>query len=189
MLHPRHALGLLTLTAALPAQVEELRSSSRALRLDTGYLQATGTGEQRVAVGTVAFDQAPWLRLWFSDQTNLPEGCRIEITSRNDGATQRFDAISLIEYRRGSAFFNGDRVDIALVLAPGARQARVRVASADVGEAASPAAGPATICGPTDDRVLSADPRQGRQSPAGCTSWLVNEFTVLTAGHCSATAA
>jgi len=41
-----------------------------------------------------------------------------------------------------------------------------------------------TICGPTDDRVLSFDLRQGRLKPIGCTAWLISEDVFLTAAHC-----
>lgn len=44
-----------------------------------------------------------------------------------------------------------------------------------------------TICGPTDDRVLSFDFRQGRLvMPGTCTAWLISEDVFLTAGHCGA---
>lgn len=57
--------------------------------------------------------------------------------------------------------------------------------------------GPGTICGATDDRVLSSDSRVGRLSfvagtdgagdpivNSACTAWLISNGTVLTAGHC-----
>ena len=44
-------------------------------------------------------------------------------------------------------------------------------------------------CGPTDDRVLSADPRAARLLPVGCTGWIIDDCNhcMLTAGHCIAT--
>src|SRR5204863_5092919 len=46
---------------------------------------------------------------------------------------------------------------------------------------------PDTICGPTDDRALSTDPRAGRNQPGGCTSWMISDcqHCFLTAGHCA----
>ncbi|MES2673834.1 MAG: FG-GAP-like repeat-containing protein [Pseudomonadota bacterium] len=41
-----------------------------------------------------------------------------------------------------------------------------------------------TICGTTDDRVASANPRVGRIMPIGCTGWLIDGGSFLTAGHC-----
>jgi len=40
------------------------------------------------------------------------------------------------------------------------------------------------ICGSTDDRVASANPRVGRIMPIGCTGWLIDGNRLLTAGHC-----
>ena len=42
-----------------------------------------------------------------------------------------------------------------------------------------------SICGATDDRVASADPRAGRIMPIGCTGWLIPSGAFLTAGHCA----
>ena len=41
------------------------------------------------------------------------------------------------------------------------------------------------ICGPTDDRVASNNPRSGRIMPVGCTGWLIDGGALLTAGHCT----
>ena len=35
--------------------------------------------------------------------------------------------------------------------------------------------GDRSICGPTDDRELSDDPRSARAVPIGCTAWLFND--------------
>ena len=39
-----------------------------------------------------------------------------------------------------------------------------------------------TICGATDDRVASNNPRSGRIMPVGCTGWLIDGGALLTAG-------
>jgi hypothetical protein len=46
-----------------------------------------------------------------------------------------------------------------------------------------------SICGPTDDRILSYDNRTARMSPTGCTVWMIDDCSkcFLTAGHCSGT--
>ena len=41
------------------------------------------------------------------------------------------------------------------------------------------------ICGATDDRVASNNPRSGRIMPVGCTGWLIDGGALLTAGHCT----
>lgn len=43
---------------------------------------------------------------------------------------------------------------------------------------------PETICGSTDDRNSSSNPRVGRLMPIGCTAWLIESGHLLTAGHC-----
>jgi hypothetical protein len=44
---------------------------------------------------------------------------------------------------------------------------------------------PEAICGATDDRVPSNNPRSGRIMPIGCTGWLIDGGALLTAGHCT----
>ena len=186
----RHRLPLVAavLLPAFPlfAQAEPARFTNRAVDLDSGYLTNAGAQAQELAVGTVRVAQAAWLRLHFA-QTNLPAGTRLRLQAQRDQAVQWFDAGSLADYRDGSAYFNGDAVEVRVILPARTTGCRVRVVSADCGEPAQIGIGPSSICGPTDDRQLSSDPRQGRQFPTGCSSWLVNEFTVLTAGHCTGT--
>ncbi|MGM9489603.1 trypsin-like serine peptidase [Ideonella sp. YS5] len=52
------------------------------------------------------------------------------------------------------------------------------------GEAPRVGAGTEAICGATDDRAASANPRTGRIMPIGCTGWLIDGGNLLTAGHC-----
>ena len=42
-----------------------------------------------------------------------------------------------------------------------------------------------SICGTTDDRAASTNPRVGRIVPIGCTGWLIHGGRLLTAGHCT----
>jgi hypothetical protein len=46
-----------------------------------------------------------------------------------------------------------------------------------------------SICGATDDRMVSNNPRAGRIMPIGCTGWLIDGGAFLTAGHCATAAA
>jgi Ca2+-binding RTX toxin-like protein len=52
------------------------------------------------------------------------------------------------------------------------------------GAALRQGAGTEAICGSTDDRIASANPRAGRIMPIGCTGWLIDGGNLLTAGHC-----
>ena len=179
----------LVLSAALASQAVEARYATRDVAFDSGYLTSSASGPARLELTAVRAAGASWLRLRFGAFTNLPVGSRLVLTGKRDGAVQYFDAVSLLDYRHGSAYFNGDQVDVALEVPAAAVQARVAVTAVEIGQPDLGSIGPSTICGPTDDRALSSDPRQGRQYPTGCSSWLVNELTVLTAGHCSASAA
>ena len=53
-----------------------------------------------------------------------------------------------------------------------------------IGETRGQDINPLSLCGPTDDRVLSQDIRQGRIMPVGCTAWMISESVFLTAAHC-----
>jgi V8-like Glu-specific endopeptidase len=46
-----------------------------------------------------------------------------------------------------------------------------------------------SICGATDDRIASSNPRAGRIEPIGCTGWLIDGGAFLTAGHCDTSGA
>lgn len=151
--------------------------------LDYGYDSAGSAGNPSRPVEKVALPGAPWLRLHL-DGTYLPPGSTLRLTSALDGAEQFFhDQSSLTDYRHTSAFFNGDEVVVELLLGPNAQgYRRVKIPQVDVG--LGPPITPESLCG-GDDRVLSDDPRQGRQNPAGCTTFLISVSVVLTAGHCT----
>lgn len=140
---------------------------------------------------TVKGPQSPWIRLQFGEQTFLgspadPDaGAVLLITSTLDGATQMLDAASILEWRHTSAYFNGHELELALLAPPDAGPFRVSLSSVIT---ADPADTMPSICGGTDDRVLSQDPRVGRILPAVCTGWTINDCNrcMLTAGHCQA---
>ena len=78
---------------------------------------------------------------------------------------------------------NGDAVLVEVLAQPGTGMNRVVVDSVTAGEIPSED----SQCGPTDDRVLSSDPRAARLLPIGCTGWIIDDCQscFLTAGHCS----
>jgi V8-like Glu-specific endopeptidase len=136
---------------------------------------------------------ASWLRLYFKDvvlsgDPATQSGAFIRITSMLDGHEQRLNAEALKQWGNSSAYFNGDRVLVELIGAPAMSSSRLTIDRADAGQAPS-GYGPRSICGPTDDRVLSSDPKNARHMPVGCTSWLINDVNkqFLLAGHCDPT--
>lgn len=113
-------------------------------------------------------------------------GSYITITSAADGAVQRLNAEHMNQWAGRSAYFNGPVLTVQLWAYPGTGENRLSVSAAVV-ESAGPEL--RTICGATDDRLPSADNRQGRFA-GGCTAWVINDMnsSLLSAGHCTVSA-
>ncbi len=172
-------------TLPVAAQVQNLVFETRTVAIDSGWIANTAAARAVVFTTTVRQPGAVWLRLHL-DASNLPSGTELQLRARADGAVQRFDGGSLRDYAFRSAYFNGDEVTVELLAAPGTRGNRLHVPVVELGPLV---ALPESQCGPTDDRLPSTDKRSGRQYPTGCSSWLISETVVLTAGHCTANAA
>ncbi|MCC5822091.1 MAG: hypothetical protein LAT64_13360 [Phycisphaerales bacterium] len=133
---------------------------------------------------------AGWIRLRFGEvqlapATEFARESYLRITSLYDGHEQYLDRQSLAEWQYTSAYFNGGRVRVEIMASPGnlAGVNSVQVTGATVSE---PTIMPRSICGTTDDRILSNDPRAARLMPIGCTAWLFGNqpHSMITAGHC-----
>jgi len=188
--------GLLAVGSAASAQVTApIPVREVEVRVDSGVVANREPGAEIASLiysTQISVSDSPWLRLKF-DQIVLsgdPEagsGSFIQITSVEDGGVQRMDARHLEDWNYSTAVFNGDTVIVELFAYPETGENLLSVNTVWAGEPSGPYQ-PRTICGPTDDRILSADPRQGRLFPNGCTAWLIdrgacaNRF--LTAGHC-----
>jgi V8-like Glu-specific endopeptidase len=103
--------------------------------------------------------------------------------SVQDGGTQELNALHCREWGNKSAYFNGDSVEVEIVSLPGTGRNRAVLSEVTVGYSMHSQ----SQCGPTDDRVLSNDPRQARVLPIGCTTWIINDCNhcFVTAGHCA----
>ena len=170
--------------------------------LDTGqHTQASDAKEAAKPFDEVVrVTGAPWLRLNFSD-VKLGAGSYVQLTSLEDGGTQRLDADTLQLWNNASAFFNGDAVRVELFIAPGDADAYAKVNTLTVGERGMPdvrlwsepgegqppgGEAPTSLCG-VDNRVASGELRTGRlwgHVNSSCTAWLVSNGAALTAGHC-----
>ncbi len=126
-----------------------------------------------------------WLRVHLKD-VHLGERSFVVLRSVLDGEEQALDAETLAAWSHVSAAFHGDAVEVELHVAPGESNiyARVTGLTVPVAEAGRDLPDPRSICGATDDRVASTEPRVGRLPATGCTGWLVSNGAVLTAGHC-----
>lgn len=149
----------------------------------SGVLQGEpGAPMREVDLGAIEMPGAPWLRVVFGDCA-LGDSSRILLRSGWNGDWQLLDARSLADWGNVSAIFNGDRVEVKLLVAAGDRdvEASVRGAVVGVGQPLRPQ----TQCGANDDRVASSDNRVGRIFNSGCTAWRIGNGAFLTAGHCA----
>jgi len=145
-------------------------------------------GAQLVFSVEVSEPGAPWLRMTFDDVVlagDILDGnnAYLAISSHEDGAVQFLNAESIEQWRYTSAYFNGDAVTIDLIAYPGTGASSLSMSSFIAGV---DSVGPASICGPVDDRMPSEDPRAGRAVPVFCSAWLIDDCNncLITAGHC-----
>ncbi len=177
-------------TAALAQNLPAMTGPQVRVGTDSGLVFNNGTtGPVVVYTTDVRAEGAAWLRLKFGEvhlSGSIEGGTAsfLRITSTLDGAYQYLNAQSVEEWVHTSAYMNGDTVTVELLAFPGTGPSRVVVESVTAGEP-EPFNLFDSICGPTDDRLLSFDPRNCRVS-TGCSGWLINDKNngFLTAGHC-----
>lgn len=183
------ALCTLALAADAQAQVFTPPAANVPHAHDTGWASAAGAGTQREVVHqfTVRQNGVEWMRLYFADVALAGDvlagnGAQLRLTSHLDGAEQLLDALTLQQWQRSSAYFNGDAVEVEVLAVPGTGASRVLMRELEVGLPMPQF----SQCGPTDDRLPSSDPRSARLLPIGCTGWLIADCAgcFLTAGHC-----
>ncbi len=174
-------IGLAATAAAAPPDAPLWRTTlvSRASGVQHGE---PGRAAREVDLGTIEMPGAPWMRIVFG-KCALGDSSRIVLRSGWNGDWQTLDARALGDWGNVSAVFNGDRVDVKLVVAPGDRDVEALVRGAVVGVGMP--LRPFTQCGPNDDRVASTDNRVGRLFSSGCTAWRIGNGAFLTAGHCA----
>ena len=122
----------------------------------------------------------------------------VRLTSLHDGAEQRLEAHHVEQWRHMSAFFNGNAVRVEVLSDPLAQPSEITIDRVLVqpGYTLASTHGGGTgdsICGSSDDRRLSSDPRVARgwttSGSANCTAWIISDCMkcVLAAGHCGFT--
>lgn len=144
----------------------------------------------QILTGTISGNAARWMQLHFSNH-NLGEYSFLRLTALDDGNQQQLlDATSMGAWNNFSAFFNGNRVRIELVVRPGATGVFANLDFFSRNQVGTVVAaqvdtehGTESLCGGADDRVTFADTRVARLGGI-CTAWLVSNGAVLTAGHC-----
>lgn len=138
----------------------------------------------------ISIPDAAWIRIYFGEW-DLGSNSYLKITSVKDGGDQKLNSLSLRQWKGASAFFNGRAVTIELYVAPTDRDVYFNVNKVVAGKNEPPELG-RSICGSTDDRVLSYDDAVGRtlkvvgtDTTGWCTGWIVSNGAHLTAGHCN----
>ncbi|MFG0331073.1 MAG: trypsin-like serine peptidase [Phycisphaerales bacterium] len=181
--------SLLLGAASSTAQPGEPSFREIPLSIDSGAIDSDGDRAAVVWSAVVEIPDATWIQLRFGPATQLDaadDSSVVRISSFDDFATQNLDQSSLVSWRGSSAYFNGGRLVIELIAAPGTKGNRIDLTGARAG-VMDDALGPASICGPTDDRLLLDDPRVGRSWPSACTAFMIDDRhrQFLTAGHCA----
>lgn len=179
-------------TSAICAQPNPILGETIVLNIDSGSVSASeGTGPVVVFSHEVQVHDAPWIRLHIgkvelSGSPNAGNESFLRITSKADGDVQDLNSLALARWRNSTAYFNGDTVLIELLALAGTGKNRL-VIDYVVAGIFSEAEASLYICGTTDDRVPSSDPRAARIVPVNCTGFLFNERSncLLTAGHCA----
>ncbi len=183
--------GVLSTASVASAQADPLQQYDVPNRLDSGPLAlpgAPGGFEEVIYSATLQAPGAGWSRVRFDAQaTALPSNMRLRITSLKDNHDQHLNAQSLRQWKHSSAYFNGDTLLVEVLATPGEGVGHVVIDHLTAGSGFTQSAGFDSICGPTDDRMPSADPRNARLLPVGCTAWLIDDCAkcFLTAGHCT----
>jgi len=193
---PRLAASVLLLAPGLFAQAAPELGTLHAIGVDSRIVRNDTTspvmrGVPQVVWSTVVtVSGASWLRLEYGGvllagaATPGSDGSFVRLTSLLDGAVQTQHLEHVAQWRDTSAYFNGDSVLVELLAHQGTGDNRLIVRDAVAGPVAP--GFPDSICGNTDDRVLSSDPRCARVAPVGCTAWMIDDcgHCFLSAGHC-----
>jgi len=200
-MHFAHALRCSLFAAALAqpamAQTAEQQRTRHLVGIDSGVVANTNPSPAAHGIPAVVWSTvvtvpaAAWVRLEYAGillaghRAPGRDGSYLRITSLRDGQFQTQHLVHVEEWRDTSAYFNGDSVLVELWACPGTGPNQLTIGAVLAGPALP--AGTDDICGPTDDRVLSTDPRIGRLDPVGCTGWLIDDCNkcFLTAGHCT----
>ncbi|MFY9344493.1 MAG: trypsin-like serine protease [Planctomycetota bacterium] len=189
---------LVTTAAIAPAQVEPEVSAPFFVGIDSGLVANTNPAAAAHGVPEVVWSTvvtvpfAAWLRITYSGVLLAGaadpggDGSFLRLTSLRDQKRQTQHRRHVGEWQDTSAYFNGDSVLVEILACPGTGQNRLLIGDVIAGPILP--GHPDTICGNTDDRVLSTDNRAARNQPTGCTSWMINDCNhcFLTAGHCAA---
>ena len=159
--------------------------------LNSGMLVNPTAEIQVRTLGVLSAPSATRVRVAFAT-IELGLASKVRVVSLLDQQSHTLDGRQVAEWSSLSGIFNGNKVRVEVLLAPG-DSAQVTLKkiiafspqfdAARAGESCCGDRETETLCGP-DNRVASGDNRVGRIN-GGCTGWLTANGAVLTAGHCS----
>jgi len=178
---PLSVLAVLAV-AALPAAAQEpLVSELVSYSRDTGEVWNDTDVPAVVISFPVLLSEAAWLRLYF-EEIRLGEGV-LRITSYASGDAHELRARQCVEWRNSSCYLDGNCVQVEVETPPHSGPYRLVLSHVDAGRRPP---SEESQCGPTDNRVLSNDPRVCRVVPVGCTGFLIDDGNrgLLSAGRC-----
>ena len=179
--------------AAQGITIPEIPSETVPVFVDSGLVENTGKEPAVIFAAPVIVPGATWLRLQLGEvllagSAEKGTASYLQITSVTDGAVQHLNAAHVRQWQDRSAFFNGDEVILELIAHPMTGPNRVVVTGVQAGVGA--AGEPETLCGPTDSRLPSDDPRVGRwwdgSVLSACTASIIDDANhcLVSAGHC-----
>lgn len=93
-------------------------SRTDSVSVDSGLQENRGAEPFIAFRETVRSPDAPWLKLMFSEH-NLGKNSFITVKSLKDSDEQRLNAATLREWDNGTAYMNGEAVEVTLTVAPG----------------------------------------------------------------------
>jgi len=181
--------GLACAASAQSTQTDPLSQFDADVDINSGRVVNTTKELAPVISEIITIQDADWLRLRFDEVTlaghdRTGNASFLQITSLEDGAVQYLDSEAIAQWAYTSAYFNGDTILIELMAYPNSGFNELNMSSVIAG---TPPTYEESICGNTDDRTLSSDPRAARALPIGCTAWMIDdcEHCFITAGHCN----
>ena len=105
---------------------------------DTGWVENRSSRPIVTISFTVYQAQAEWMRLYFQDvhlgrNPQVPgQGSILRITAFKDGAVQEMNTTHVDQWKKSSAYFNGDSVQVEVLADPGTRS-RLVMRALDMG--------------------------------------------------------
>jgi len=172
----------------LTCQIIQAEVKSIPYPLHSGFHDNNQNSPKSVFQQDVVVEGAYWLRLYF-DNCNLGQESELVIRAEHDGAIQNFKTKGLTDYKNATAYFNGNKVTIELIAAPGETDLFIKLIEV-FAEIPGPEDQPVstTLCD-NDDRVSSGHSGIGRvvqnvpNDPGVGSAFIASNGALITAGH------